>query len=35
VGLGYWTDVSDDGRVVTVETYAQEGPFLWVEEPHR
>ena len=35
VGLGYWTDVSDDGRVVTVETYAQEGPFLWVEESRR
>jgi hypothetical protein len=30
VGIGYWSDVSDDGRVVTVETFAQEGPFLWL-----
>ena len=30
VGLGYWTDISDDGRAVVVETAVQEGPFLWL-----
>jgi hypothetical protein len=30
VGVGYWVDLSDDGRAATVETADQEGPFLWL-----
>jgi hypothetical protein len=29
VGVGYWTDISDDGRAITLETHDQRGPFLW------
>jgi len=34
VGIGYWTDISDDGRTVVLETHDQRGPFLW-QAPRR
>jgi hypothetical protein len=34
VGVGYWTDISDDGRTVVVETADQNGPFLWQATRH-
>ncbi|HEV7758428.1 MAG TPA: hypothetical protein VGO78_05550, partial [Acidimicrobiales bacterium] len=35
VGVGYWVDLSDDGRAATVETADQEGPFLWLAPRRR
>ena len=34
VGVGYWTDISDDGHTVVLETHDQNGPFLWQATGH-